>query len=95
MPTTSTTSGQFSLSTKDLLKGLVVAVITPVFTILIQSLNEGSLTFDWKAIGATALSAALAYLLKNFLAPPTIVVEAPKETVKAVKKGDAEVVIKQ
>jgi hypothetical protein len=31
------------------------------------SLQTGSLTFDWKAIGMAALSSALAYIMKNLL----------------------------
>mgnify|MGYP001613218208 CR=1 FL=1 len=88
-----TTSPTGTLDLKDLGKGLLVAVITPVFTILIQSLQEGSLTFNWKAIGATALAAGLAYLMKNWLSPGTVVLPATKEEIKAVKEGDAEVVI--
>jgi hypothetical protein len=87
---TTTTSGQFSLNTNDLLKGLLLAVLTPVVTIVIDTLNQGSLTFDWKHIGVTALSALLAYLIKNFLAPAQIVLHSPTDTeVKAVKQGTA------
>jgi hypothetical protein len=87
---TTTSSGQFSLNTNDLLKGLLLAVLTPVITILIDTLNQGSLTFDWKHIGVTALSALLAYLVKNFLAPAQIVIQDPTDNeVKAVKQGTA------
>lgn len=90
---TSTTSKQFSLNGKDLLRGLLVAILSPIFTILIESLNQGSLTFDWKAIAAVGLSAGLAYLLKNFLTPSTIVVSAPSDTVQSVKDGKQDVTI--
>jgi hypothetical protein len=76
------TSKQFSLQLNDFWKGLLVAVISPVFTIVIGSLNAGSLTFDWKAIGITALTALLAYLSKNFFTPAqTVISGAPKEGV--------------
>lgn len=88
---TITTSNQFSLNLKDILKGLLVAVITPVITIIMSSVNAGQLTFDWKAIGITALAAGLAYLVKNFLTPSAIVIDAPASQVKAVKDGDAKV----
>lgn len=91
MITTTTTSQQYSLGTTDFLKGLLVAVITPVITIIITSLNAGQLVFDWKAIGITAVGAALAYLVKNFFTPSAIVVKAPAETVEKVKEGDATV----
>jgi hypothetical protein len=70
------TSKQYSLNTRDLLKGLLVAVITPVITVITSSLNAGSLTFDWKVIGATALAAGLAYLVKNFFTPAQTVLTA-------------------
>ena len=88
MPVT-TTSTQFTINMRDILKGLLVAIITPVFTIIISSLEAGSLTFDWKAIGITALTAGLAYVIKNFLTPSAIIVEAKQSTVQAVKDGEA------
>lgn len=75
MSTTVTTSNFLSLNTTDFLKGLLVAVITPVFTILITSLNAGTLTFDWKAIGITAAIAGLSYLTKNWLSPSATVIK--------------------
>jgi len=93
--TTTTTSVTGTLNWRDILKGLLVAVITPVFTIIISSLNAGQFTLDWKAIGFTALAAALAYLSKNLFSPGTIIVTGEsKETIKAVKEGDAKVTVK-
>lgn len=89
---TTTTSKIFTLNLSDVWKGLLVAVITPVITVIISSLNAGSLTFDWKAIAITALTAGLAYVVKNFLTPSLIVVhDAPAEVVEAVKTGDKEI----
>ena len=88
-----TTSNQFTLNVKDLLKGLLIAVIAPVFTVIMNSLNAGSLEFNWKAIAITALSAGLAYILKNFLAPAAIIIDAPPAQVQAVKDGDAQVIV--
>lgn len=91
---TTTTSGQFSLNTRDFLKGLLIAVLTPVITVIIQSLEAGNLKFDWTAIGVTALSAFLAYILKNFLATPQIVITDPsKVEVEAVKQGKAKATV--
>ena len=89
---TTTTSKQFALQLNDIWKGLLVAVLTPVITIIYTSLQAGTLTFDWKAIGMTALAAALAYLVKNFLTPAQIVVtDAKPATIEAVKAGDAQI----
>lgn len=85
-----TTSQQFTLSGSDVLKGLLVAIITPVITIIMSSLNAGTLTFDWKVIGITALTAGLAYLIKNFLTPSAIMIKNP-EAAAEVKAGESEV----
>lgn len=56
-----------SLNAKDFLKGLVVSVLTSVLTIVYTSLQAGIFTIDWKAVGTSALTAALAYITKNYL----------------------------
>lgn len=85
---TASTSSQFSVTSRDILRGFLIAVITPVFSIVIASLDAGSWVFNWKFIGAVALSSAMSYLLKNFLTPSRIVI-TEKETVVAVKAGEA------
>lgn len=91
---TTTTSGKFSLNAMDFLKGALLAVLTPVLTIIIDTLNAGSLTFDWKNIGIVAASTFAAYLLKNFLAPAQIVIQDPHPAdVKAVKAGTAKATV--
>lgn len=87
---TSTTSSQFTIKINDIVKGLIVAVITPVFTIILTSLNAGELTFNWKIIGATALASGLSYILKNFLTPAQVVIK-DKEAVESIKAGESAV----
>lgn len=53
------------LHLNDFLRGLLVAVISPVFTIAIDSVSQGNFDINWKHIGMVALSAAGAYLSKN------------------------------
>jgi hypothetical protein len=87
-----TTNSQFSINWKDLTRGLLIAVITAVLTAVLDGLNKGSLDLDWKSIGVIALTAGVSYLVKNYFTPSEIViVNPPKEAVKAVKQGDAEV----
>jgi len=57
----------FTLNTKDFIKGLVVAVLSAVVTILYNTIQTGTLDFDWKQIGVMALTSALAYIMKNLL----------------------------
>lgn len=90
--TTVTTSKQYTLNLNDWWKGLLVAVITPIITIIMTSLQAGSLTFNWVAIGTTALAALLAYIMKNFLTPGKIMVSGASDAVvEAVKNGDTDV----
>lgn len=56
-----------NLNIQDLAKGLILTVLTSVVTIVYNTVSAGSLTFDWQAIGLTALTSGLAYLMKNLL----------------------------
>jgi hypothetical protein len=56
-----------NLNVQDLVKGLIVTMLTSVLTIVYNTVSTGSLTFDWQAIGLTALTSGLAYLMKNLL----------------------------
>jgi hypothetical protein len=57
-----------TLDLADFGKGLLITVFTAVITFLYEMLQAGTLIFDLallKTIGLTALSAGLAYILKN------------------------------
>lgn len=87
---TVTTSKRWTLNWQDILKGLKVAVILPVLTIIQQSIEAGNFKVDWKLVGLTAVGGFIAYLIKNFLSPAEIVIKnAPKEDIEAVKNGEA------
>jgi hypothetical protein len=60
-------SSFLKLNWQDYAKGLIVAVGTTVLTALMTSLNSGHLPQgkEWAGIGTAAISAAVAYLLKN------------------------------
>ena len=70
------TSPLFSLNIKDLAKGLIVAIGGAAITAIENSIQAGSLTLDWKAIGSVALAAGLSYLGKNFFTPAKTVTPA-------------------
>lgn len=67
------TSSIFSVNWKDVVKGLIIAILTPVLLIVQQSVDAGSLVFNWKAIGMAAVAGGVAYLLKNFFTPSTVI----------------------
>ena len=57
-------TGFFKLNWRDLVKGLVVAVLSSLMTLGIQALQAGG-EFDFKVVAQVALSSGLGYLLKN------------------------------
>jgi len=56
----------FKLDWRDLVKGLVVAGLSTLFTSLTQILQVGG-QIDWKQLALVALASCLAYLTKNFV----------------------------
>ena len=60
-----------NLNSSDFIKGLIMAVLSSVITVVYQTVEAGSLTFDWKAIGTMALTSALAYIMKNLFTNST------------------------
>lgn len=90
------TSSFLNVNWKDLAKGLLIAVITTPLTIILESVNAGNLTFDWKHIGVVALSAGAAYLLKNFFDADKIIITNPtKIDLNAAKTSDVSVVVEK
>lgn len=82
------TAAQFNINWNDVIRGLKMAVLLPVLTIIYTSIQAGSFQFDWHAIGLTAAGGFVAYIIKNFFDSSQIVItDAPKETIQAVKDG--------
>ena len=54
-----------NLNLADFGKGLLLAVLTSVLTIIYTTIQTGSLLIDWKLVGTTALTAGLSYVIKN------------------------------
>lgn len=63
-------SNYFSLGKRDILRGLLISALTPVFVIIQQSLEAGILEFNWKSIGVAAIAGGLAYITKNLFTKP-------------------------
>lgn len=54
-----------SLGYRDFLRGLLMAVLTPVFTTAYDSFSRGEFTINWHLIVLSAIGGAGAYLSKN------------------------------
>ena len=61
----------FNLNATDFIKGLLMAVLSSVITVVYQTIEAGILVFDWKAIGTIALTSGLAYIMKNLFTNST------------------------
>ena len=61
------------LNGRDFTRGLVVAIIVAVLTLLQQFLLESGLdgALEWKGIVTAGLVAGIGYTLKNFLSQPS------------------------
>ena len=57
----------WTIKMSDWQRGFVVAILTTPITLALDSVNTGSLVFDWKKILAGALAGGLAYVLKNLI----------------------------
>jgi hypothetical protein len=57
----------FSVGLQDFLHGLLIAVIGAVLAVVTNTLQAGTLTFDYKAISTTAIIAAVSYISKKFI----------------------------
>lgn len=63
----------FALNIKDVLKGGLIAALTVLVAGIGTALNSGSIPTtktEWLTILAAALSAGVAYLVKNFFSAP-------------------------
>jgi formate hydrogenlyase subunit 3/multisubunit Na+/H+ antiporter MnhD subunit len=54
-----------SIKISDFWRGLIIAIATMPLTIIYQTIDAGSLTFDWKSILSFALIGGLGYIIKN------------------------------
>jgi hypothetical protein len=59
-------SSLFRLNWHDLLKGLVIAILTPVLVLIQAYFATGKLDIELKSVLAVGFSGLLAYLIKNF-----------------------------
>ncbi len=58
-------SGLGQLNLRNWLRGLFIAVVTAVLTVVKTSLDAGGLIFNWPVIISVGLTAAVGYILMN------------------------------
>lgn len=84
-PPTVTTSKKYSWNWMDAGKGLIVAILSPIVPIVMASLDAGSLDMPWKTIATTAISAFVAYMVKNFFTQSQTVGAPPPSNLTVAK----------
>lgn len=57
------------LNLNDFLRGLIIAVLTPIFIHVQEIIKTGTLNLNWEQIAIEAVGGFTAYILKNFLTP--------------------------
>lgn len=66
-------SKQGTLAWRDVARGFIMAVLTPMVLIVQQSVEAGILTFNWHSIAMASIAGGLAYLVKNFFEPTKVI----------------------
>ena len=57
----------FTLDFNDFINGFLVAILSSVVGVVLESLNMGSFVFNWQTIFGAALIGGLGYIKKNLL----------------------------
>lgn len=83
-----TLSKKYSLQLSDFWRGALLSVGAAVLTVIQQSLEAGTLKFNWSLIATTAISAFIAYLVKNGLFEPAKVITTLPTNTKAVNANE-------
>lgn len=90
------TSEKYSLSIRDLFRGLVVAVIGAVLPIaqeLLTAWQSGEdIEMKWRTVVATAIQAGIAYLLLNYFSNSKVIAVTGKTHLKEAEQKIKEVV---
>lgn len=63
-------SGFLSLGWRDFLRGLVIAILTPVATVITDSLDKGIFNPSLRLIVLSAIGGFVAYIIKNLVTKP-------------------------
>ena len=76
-------SKKFTLQGSDFLRGLGMAIATPVLVALQRLIDAGKVDFSWKALLMMGLGGGIAYILKNWLVEPAKVTITTDTNTKA------------
>jgi hypothetical protein len=84
-----TSSKIFTIDRLDILKALLMSLLTPALVIIQSSLDAGNLNFNWKAIGMAAVAGGGSYILKNFFSQSKVIIkEVPENIIDDIKANE-------
>jgi hypothetical protein len=63
-------SNFLSVNSKDILKGLLMTIITPAIVLIENSVSEGNLQINTHNLIVASIGGGLGYLIKNFFTKP-------------------------
>ena len=63
-------SNFLTLAWRDYGRALVMAILTPAYYVISQSVDAGIFLIDWNALKLAAISGLFGYLTKNFFTAP-------------------------
>lgn len=87
----------FTLNWQDALRGLIVAVGTPILLAIERVIDAGKMDFSWKTLAMAGLGGGVVYLIKNFFTPAAATkttTTTPDGTVTETKITTPEVTVK-
>jgi len=81
-------SKKFRVNLRDFLQALLISVLTPVFVILQNSLDQGQLTFNYKQMAMAALAGGISYLVKKFFSAEKVIIKNPTSLQKEIQNNE-------
>jgi len=82
--TQTVTSPKYAINWKDAARGLLIAVLASVLVVIENSIDAGDFNFNWRNISKVAVSAGVAYLIKNYFTPASVKTEISNEEAKKI-----------
>jgi len=83
-------SSLFRLNWHDLLKGLVIAILTPILVLIQAYFATGKLDVELNSVLAVGLSGLIAYLIKNFFTDNSVSNETLKSASAIIEEENDE-----
>lgn len=88
-----TTGDRGTLQMRDLVRGLLITVASAALTIIYESIQAGNWRVDWEHVLHTSVVAGIVYIIKQYLEPAKIIIQAPQPFIQRTRQEGAHVVV--